>query len=387
MAHQVVVLLTRYVVEGMDEQTVLEHRPRGRGRQLRGHLVRARRRRRPPAARALQRGRPARGAGRARHRRTGRAPCPPLSRPPTGDDAPSSRRAAAHLGPAGARGRRRQAQPRHGRRRRRRDQHARRGAARRDRRAARRRRAAAGAHRRPDGRRAGRLAARGDGPRPSRPTTTARCRRDGAEALVDALGGAGTVVLGPGLSGKTASRGLLARLLPRSDDDATLVLDAVALTALAGPPSCSSPWRGRVVLTPNSGELAALLEGERARRAGRSDAGRRALRRCRVGAAAGSSPPTAAAGALEAGGIGLGTSGSGDVLAGLVGGMLARGARPDEGRGLGAVPARLGRRPADRPARPDGLPRARAARRGARRAGDAAPLTAAATSITVRGGR
>ena len=43
MGHQVVVLLTRYVVEGMDEATVLGHRPRGRGRQLRGDLVRARR--------------------------------------------------------------------------------------------------------------------------------------------------------------------------------------------------------------------------------------------------------------------------------------------------------------------------------------------------------
>ena len=39
------------------------------------------------------------------------------------------------------------------------------------------------------------------------------------------------------------------------------MLDAVALTALAGAPELLEPVAGRVVLTPNSGELAALLEG------------------------------------------------------------------------------------------------------------------------------
>ena len=58
MAHQVVVLLTRYVLEGMDEQHGPRPRRRGRGRQLRGHLLRLRRGRGPAGARALQRGRP-----------------------------------------------------------------------------------------------------------------------------------------------------------------------------------------------------------------------------------------------------------------------------------------------------------------------------------------
>ena len=149
---------------------------------------------------------------------------------------------------------------------------------------------------------------------------------DAVDRLVDLLGGAGTVVLGPGLSGDGVPV-LLQRLLPRLGEDVTLVLDAVALTALAQAPELLAPLASRTVLTPNSGELAALLDGERlgareactavARRYGAVVSGRGWVV-C----------PDGRTWREEAGGIGLGTSGSGDVLAGLVGGMLSRGAEP-----------------------------------------------------------
>ncbi len=150
---------------------------------------------------------------------------------------------------------------------------------------------------------------------------------DTADDLAEALAGAGTVVLGPGLADKGRAALLLERLLPRLDDDATLVLDAVALTGLAGRPELLGPLAGRVVLTPNSGETAALLEGEELE--GREAAQAVAERYDAVVSARGWVVcPDGRTWRLEAGGIGLGTSGSGDVLAGLVGGMLARGGDP-----------------------------------------------------------
>lgn len=149
---------------------------------------------------------------------------------------------------------------------------------------------------------------------------------DASDQLLEVLGGAGTLVVGPGLSGDGVPL-LLQRLLPRLDDGVTLVLDAVALTALAATPELLRPLASRTVLTPNSGELAALLSGERLEdlEACTSVAGR-------YGAVVSGRGwvvcPDGRTWREEAGGIGLGTSGSGDVLAGLVGGMLARGAEP-----------------------------------------------------------
>ena len=213
-----------------------------------------------------------------------------------------------------------------------------------------------------------RVAARGDGRR-GLPADAARLARPRPRPtqLVDALGGAGTVVLGPGLSGDGVAGAAASGCCPRLGDDVTLVLDAVALTALAGAPELLEPLAARAVLTPNSGELAALLDGERARGA-RRPAPRSSQRYGAVvsGARLGRLPRTAARWRDEAGGIGLGTSGSGDVLAGLVGGMLARGAEPAQaavwGQYLHAaagdrLTARLG---------PPRLPGPRAARRGAR---------------------
>ena len=151
-----------------------------------------------------------------------------------------------------------------------------------------------------------------------------------AEQVVASCGRAAAVVIGPGLLGDGA-RTLLEKVLPdlHGEEGASVLLDAVALTALAGVPELLSGLAGRVVLTPNSGEMAALLQGEE--REG-DDAARWVAEH--YGAVVAVRGAVAAHdGRLwrdEAGGVGLGTSGSGDVLAGVVGGLLARGASAEQ---------------------------------------------------------
>ena len=148
-----------------------------------------------------------------------------------------------------------------------------------------------------------------------------------APQLVEALQSVDAVVLGPGLAGKDGVRELLARVLPELPRETTVVLDAIALTAVAGAPELLAPVADRTVLTPNSGELAALLDG---RELDEREASVQAAER--YGAVVSSRGwvicPDGRSWREESGGIGLGTSGSGDVLAGLVGGLLARGADP-----------------------------------------------------------
>ena len=149
-----------------------------------------------------------------------------------------------------------------------------------------------------------------------------------AAEVVQACGRAAAVVIGPGLLGRPAARGLLEEVLPELADG-QVVLDAVALTALAGAPELLAGLGGRVVLTPNGGELAALLEGEEREGA---DAARAVAERYGAVVAVQSlvAEPDGRLWRDEAGGFGLGTSGSGDVLAGLVGGLLARGCSAEQ---------------------------------------------------------
>lgn len=153
--------------------------------------------------------------------------------------------------------------------------------------------------------------------------------------VVSACARAAAVVLGPGLSGEKEARALLEAVLPELPDTTSVVLDAVALTALAGSPALVAPLAGRLVMTPNAGELAALDGADRKADPKAEDP------RTRVhavadgyGAVVASRGWVAAPGGScwrnEAGGVGLGTSGSGDVLAGAVGGLLARGADPTQ---------------------------------------------------------
>jgi hydroxyethylthiazole kinase-like uncharacterized protein yjeF len=154
---------------------------------------------------------------------------------------------------------------------------------------------------------------------------------DAADGVVQRCERASALVLGPGLMDKDGAAELLRRVLPRLEDT-PVVLDGLALTALAGEPALLEGVDA--VLTPNSGELAALLDGSDAEEL---DAALEVAARYQ---AVVSSPgwvaaPDGRCWRVEAGGIGLGTSGSGDVLAGLVGGVLARGATPEQAAAWG----------------------------------------------------
>jgi hydroxyethylthiazole kinase-like uncharacterized protein yjeF len=153
-----------------------------------------------------------------------------------------------------------------------------------------------------------------------------------ADVVIGLAERAQAVVVGPGLLGTEPTGELLAALLPRLPD-VPLLLDAVALTALAARPDLAEQLHGPLVLTPNRGEAAALLGEE----LGPLDAARRIaeLYRCAVATHGAAADRDGRVWSDESGGVGLGTSGSGDVLAGIVGGLLARGAEPAQAAVVG----------------------------------------------------
>lgn len=137
----------------------------------------------------------------------------------------------------------------------------------------------------------------------------------------------GAVLIGPGLDEPEGSLRVLTELVPRIPAEVPVVLDAYGATVLPRlDAELTASLAGRLVLSPNSGELAILLEREEL---GEDMAA--AVLECaeRYGAAVGCGTLVAWEGALweiTAGDTGLGTSGSGDVVAGAMAGLLSRGA-------------------------------------------------------------
>ena len=148
------------------------------------------------------------------------------------------------------------------------------------------------------------------------------------ESLADQAKDVDAVVAGPGMKRNAACRPL-ARALLKSD--VPLALDVALLKALTQ----QDESRGIApVLLPDKDELASLLdcdEGEIER--DQVGCGRRAADRYRSivlvkGVTSHVVCPDGHFWTYEGGAPGLGVSGSGDVLAGIVGGLLARGAEP-----------------------------------------------------------
>ena len=153
------------------------------------------------------------------------------------------------------------------------------------------------------------------------------------EAVAERVGRAQAVVVGVGMSDPAAVREVIRTLV--GVPGPTLVLDAAAITCLdRGGRELLAPARDRIVLTPNAVEAAALAgcEVDEVER----DAEKAALRLVdELGVVVALKGPTTYTCSPDgrvfadaAGNVGLGTSGSGDVAAGAVGGLAARGADP-----------------------------------------------------------
>jgi hydroxyethylthiazole kinase-like uncharacterized protein yjeF len=155
---------------------------------------------------------------------------------------------------------------------------------------------------------------------------------DAADVILEAVGRAGAVAIGPGLGRTDGSRALVAYLLDRLDKP--IVLDADGLWALVGHLDWVFSRDAHTVLTPHEGELAALLgrrsDWVRARRlhavqAGADDVGAVVLLK---GADSLVAAPGRGVIVSDLGNPGLATAGTGDVLTGIVAAFLSKGLEP-----------------------------------------------------------
>jgi ADP-dependent NAD(P)H-hydrate dehydratase len=160
-----------------------------------------------------------------------------------------------------------------------------------------------------------------------------------ASALTDKMASADAVLVGPGMDDKDEAvdllRGMLA--MPADGSPPAIILDAYALGCLPGLEGELEPWADRLILTPNVTEAGILL--------GRDvddlhpDVQELADKYHAVVSCQGVIAAPRSAGKAEASGAGdgesrweittghsgLGTSGSGDVLSGIIAGLRARG--------------------------------------------------------------
>ena len=158
-------------------------------------------------------------------------------------------------------------------------------------------------------------------------------RKSGGRAA-ELTQGADAILVGPGMMNDDAVRGFMDEVIRRIADK-PIVIDALALSALRGG-RYRFTEEARVVLTPNIGEMAGIT-GDKAT-AIEADPRGAALTVARdlnavvtlKGAETFIATPGGEVFRYAEGDVGLATSGSGDVLAGAIVGLIARGAAIDQ---------------------------------------------------------
>jgi hydroxyethylthiazole kinase-like uncharacterized protein yjeF len=157
---------------------------------------------------------------------------------------------------------------------------------------------------------------------------------DAAPAIIEQLASCDALVFGPAMAGSDDLADLVEAVLGTPRANVALVLDAAVMTASPGREPLLATYDGRVVMTPNRDEMAGMLAVDRA------DIDEDPVRTARAAAARFGAvivlkdretfiaAPSGQAVRFESPCAGLGTAGSGDVLAGIIGGLLARGADP-----------------------------------------------------------
>jgi NAD(P)H-hydrate epimerase len=161
-----------------------------------------------------------------------------------------------------------------------------------------------------------------------------RLRRAASEQVLGAAGDAAAVVLGPGMGREDGTKDLARQLARRIE--APLVLDADGLNAHAGRLGGLAERESPLVITPHEGELGRLLEVPSAAvKAKRLAHAGRAAGLCRGVVVLKGDDTIVTDGervAVSRGGApALATAGTGDVLSGMIGALLARGLDPFTG--------------------------------------------------------
>ncbi|MCU1568912.1 MAG: yjeF-like protein hydroxyethylthiazole kinaserelated protein [Pseudarthrobacter sp.] len=167
---------------------------------------------------------------------------------------------------------------------------------------------------------------------------------EGLDRISSYLDRADAILVGPGLDDPELAEELLRALLEREASTGesgsggknagggpAVVLDAFALGGLLKLGDQLDPWKGRLILTPNPKEAAVLLEREVDNLA--ADVAEiadkfQAVVSCQgliARPSGGDAPEESELWQMTTGYGGLGTSGSGDVLAGAIAGLRARG--------------------------------------------------------------
>ncbi len=153
-------------------------------------------------------------------------------------------------------------------------------------------------------------------------------RDETLRAVIDSAEKTDVVLIGPGMRDVEAINALLPRLV-EIETLRALVIDATALLPAIDLIRNADKLRGKMIITPHSGEMDAISEGAKDREDyARTFAAKFGTIVALKGAETLICAPDGAAYLNNRGNVGLATAGSGDVLAGIVAGLCARGADP-----------------------------------------------------------